>query len=148
MAHKWAGWLHYPCRMGGPQRFSAGDRMRKGPQMDRVAALPLPPGRSRTLQHAGQTQKWPENGVGGYITPSALGIPNTVERWSKSPAAHYRAGWLHKPGCLGGPMGERNRKWPTNGPGVYVTHAAWRIKNASQWGDKIGTSPQLDRVAT
>ena len=28
---KWAGWLHNPCRLGGPQRFIAGDRIHSGP---------------------------------------------------------------------------------------------------------------------
>ena len=37
VAHKWAGWLHNPCRLGGPQRFKAGDKISSGPQMGRVA---------------------------------------------------------------------------------------------------------------
>ena len=37
LAHKWAGWLHKACRQGGPQRFRAGDRIRNGPQMGKVA---------------------------------------------------------------------------------------------------------------
>ena len=28
VAHKWAGWLHNPCHLGGPQRFRAGDKIR------------------------------------------------------------------------------------------------------------------------
>ena len=31
VAHKWANWLHKPCRLGGPQRFKAGDKIRSGP---------------------------------------------------------------------------------------------------------------------
>ena len=27
VAHKWAGWLHGPCRLGGPQHFRAGGRI-------------------------------------------------------------------------------------------------------------------------
>ena len=37
VAHKWAGWLHKPCRLGGPHRFRAGGRIRCGPQVGWVA---------------------------------------------------------------------------------------------------------------
>ena len=36
MAHKWARWLHNPCRLGGPHRFKAGDKMISGPQLGKV----------------------------------------------------------------------------------------------------------------
>ena len=36
-AHKWARWLHNPCRLGGPHRFTAGGRIRGGPQVGKVA---------------------------------------------------------------------------------------------------------------
>ena len=42
VAHKWARWLHNPCRLGDPHRFRAG----------------------------GQNQKWPTSGQGGYLTPA------------------------------------------------------------------------------
>ena len=32
VAHKWARWLHNPCRLGGPHRFRAGGRTRSGAQ--------------------------------------------------------------------------------------------------------------------
>ena len=50
IAHKWAGWLHNPCRLGGPQRFKGGDKISSGPQVGEVATYILPPRRSRTLQ--------------------------------------------------------------------------------------------------
>ena len=37
VAHKWARWLHNPCRLGGPNRFGAGGRIRAGPQVGKVA---------------------------------------------------------------------------------------------------------------
>ena len=37
VAHKWARWLHNPCRLGGPHRFRAGGRIRSGPQGGKVA---------------------------------------------------------------------------------------------------------------
>ena len=37
VAHKWARWLHIPCRLGGPHRFRAGGKIRSGPQVGKVA---------------------------------------------------------------------------------------------------------------
>ena len=31
VAHKWARWLHHPCRLGYPLRFKAGGKIRSGP---------------------------------------------------------------------------------------------------------------------
>ena len=36
VAHKWGEWLHNPCRLGGPNRFRAGGRIRSGPQVGKV----------------------------------------------------------------------------------------------------------------
>ena len=37
LAHKWARWLHNPCRLGGPHRFRAGGKIRGGPRLGKVA---------------------------------------------------------------------------------------------------------------
>ena len=37
VAHKWARWLHDPCRLGGPHRFGAGGRIKSGAQVGKVA---------------------------------------------------------------------------------------------------------------
>ena len=37
VAHPWAQWLHNPCRLGGPQRFKAGDKIRNGSKVAHVA---------------------------------------------------------------------------------------------------------------
>ena len=37
VAHKWARWLHNPCRPGGPHRFRAGGKIRSGPEVGKVA---------------------------------------------------------------------------------------------------------------
>ena len=37
VAHKWARWLHNPCRLRGPHRFKAGGKIRSGPQVGKVA---------------------------------------------------------------------------------------------------------------
>ena len=31
VAHKWARWLHHPCRLGDPHRLRAGGKIRSGP---------------------------------------------------------------------------------------------------------------------
>ena len=36
-AHKWARWLHHPCRLGDPHRFRARGNIRSGPQVGKVA---------------------------------------------------------------------------------------------------------------
>ena len=38
VAHKWARWLHNPCRLGGPHRFRlGGGESGSGPQVGKVA---------------------------------------------------------------------------------------------------------------
>ena len=37
MAHKWARWLHNPCRPRGPDRFKARGRITGGTQVGKVA---------------------------------------------------------------------------------------------------------------
>ena len=103
MAHKWARWLHNPCRPGGPYRFRAGGKIRSGPQVGKVATLPLPSRGSPMLQSGGQNQKWPTSGQGGYITPAAWGVPTASERGAVSEGAHKWARWLHNPCRLGAP---------------------------------------------
>ena len=36
VAYKWARWLHNPCRLGVPHRFTAGATIRGGPQVGKV----------------------------------------------------------------------------------------------------------------
>ena len=61
VAHKWAGWLHNPCGVGGPQHFRAGETIRSG-----------------------SNQKWPKKGSGGYITAAAWGVCNASKRGKQS----------------------------------------------------------------
>ena len=37
VAHLWARWLRNPCRLGDPLRFRAGDKIRSGPLVGKVA---------------------------------------------------------------------------------------------------------------
>ena len=125
VAHKWAGWLHNPCRPGDPHRFRAGGKVRIGPQVGKVATSPLPPRRSPPFQSGGQNQKCPTNGQGGYITPAAWGIPTASERGAKSEVAHKWARWLHNPCRLGDPRRFR---------------AGGKIRSGLEMG-KVATSP-------
>ena len=75
VAHKWARWLHHPCRLGEAQRFRAG----------------------------GKNQKWPTSWQDGYITLAASGIPSASERRAKTEVTHKWARWLHHPCRLGDP---------------------------------------------
>ena len=101
----WAVWLHHPCCLRGPQRLRVGDNIGSGPTCGRF----------------------------GYITPAALGLPNTSERGTQSHVgphvrkeatspllcpsyptlqsggqnqkwAHMWGVRLHHPRCLGGPQ--------------------------------------------
>ena len=119
VAHKWARWLHHLCRLGDPHRFKAGDKIRSGPLVGKVATSPLPPRGSPPLQSGGQNQKWPISGQGGYITPAASGIATASKRGTKSEVAR----WLRHPCRLGDPQ---------------------RFKA----GDKIRSGPQVGKVAT
>ena len=41
VAHLCARWLRNPCRLGDPHRFEAGDKIRGGPLVGKVAAHSL-----------------------------------------------------------------------------------------------------------
>ena len=145
VAHKWARWLHHPCRLRNTHRFKAGGKIRSGPQMGKVATSTLPPRVSPPLQSGGQNQKWPINGQDGYIIPAASEIPTASKRGAKSEVAHKWARWLHHPCRLGDPhsfrAGGQNQKWPTNGQGDYLTPAASRIPTSLERGRKIRSGP-------
>ena len=122
-AHKWAKWLPHPCRIGDPHRFRAGGKIRRGPQVGKVATSPLPHRGSPPLQSGGQNQKWPTSGQNGYLTPAVSGIPTTSERGAKSEVAHKWAKWLPHPCRIGDPHRFRA-------------------------GGKIRSGPQVSKVAT
>ena len=73
--HKWAMWLPHPCRIGDPHRFRAGDKIRSGPQVGKLATSPLPFRGSPPLQCGG----------------------------TKSEVAHKWAMWLPHPCRIGDP---------------------------------------------
>ena len=104
VTHLWARWLHHPCHLGDSLRFKAGDRIRSGPLVGKVATSPLPPRGSPPPQSGGQNQKWPTCGQGGYVTPAASGIPSASKRGTNSEVAQLWARWLHHPCRLGDPL--------------------------------------------
>ena len=64
----------------GSRMPSARSQIRSGPQVGKVATYPLPPRGSPPLQSGGQNLKWPTSGQGGYITPTAWGVPTASQR--------------------------------------------------------------------
>ena len=116
MAHLWARWLRNPRRLGDPLRLKARGKIRSGPLVGKVATQPLPPRGSPSLQSAGQNQKWPTCGQGGYATPAASGIPFATERGAKSEVAHLWARWLRNPCRLGDPLRHRAGGKSKSGP--------------------------------
>ena len=103
MAHKWAKWLHHPCRLGVPGASERGGKIRSGPLVGKVATSPLPSRGSPPLQSGGGNQKWPTCGQSGYAAPAGSGIPTASERGAKSEVAHKWAKWLRHPCRLGDP---------------------------------------------
>ena len=103
VAHKWAKWLHHPCRLGDPHHCRAGGKIRSGPQVGKVATSPLPSRGSPPLHSGGGNQKWPTSGQSGYVTPAVSGMPTASERGRKSEVAHLWAKWLRQPCRLGDP---------------------------------------------
>ena len=154
MAHMWADWLHHPCRLGGSQRFTAGnvahkwvdwlhdpchpwgplcfkaaDEIKSGP--DGWATSPLPFGASPTLQRWGQNHKGPKCGQIGYATIAVHGVRNTPNRGS---TIKTDAQWV---GLATSPLpstGSRklhcrgpNHKWPKNGWIGYIASTVQRV---------------------
>ena len=103
LARLWAKWLRHPCRLGDHHRFRAGDKIRSGPLVGKVATSPLPSRGSPPLQSGGQNQKWPTGGQSGYVTPAVSGIPTASKRGAKSEVARLWAKWLRHPCRLGDP---------------------------------------------
>ena len=131
VAHKWANWLRHPNRLGDHHRYTAGGKVRSGPQVGKVATSPLPSRGSPLLQSGGQNQKWPTYGQSGYITPAVSGIPIASERGGKSEVAHLWAKWLRHPCRLGDP---------------HRFGAGGKIRSGPQVG-KVATSPLPSRGA-
>ena len=143
----WADWAHYPCRLGGPQRFGAGVGIRSGPHVP------------EWLHH-----------------PFRLGGPQHFRyQGTKTEVVHIWADWLHHRCRLGGPQrfsvgnevesgphvgglatsplpsrgspklhcGKQSRKWPTCGRTGHITLAVRGVPNASRRGTELDATPPL-----
>ena len=157
VAYLWAKWLRHACRLRDSHHFMAGGKIRSGPQVGKVATLPLPsrgspplhsgeggggirsgplvakvatsPLPSRALER-GENRKWPTFGQSGYATPAVSGIPTALMRGAKAEMAHKWAKWLRHPCCLRGPRRYRG--------------GGGEIRSAPQKG-KVATSPLPSR---
>ena len=129
VAHLRAKWLRHPRRLGDPHRFRAREKIRRGPQVGKVATSRLPSRGSPPLKSGGQNQKWPSSGQSGYVTPAVSGIHTTSERGAKSEVAHLWAKWLCHPRRLGDP---------------HRFRAGGKIRSGPQLG-KLATSPLPSR---
>ena len=122
VAHNWAKWLRHPCRLGDPHRLRAGGKIRRGPQVGKVATSPLPSRGSPPLQ-----------------------------RGAKSEVAHLWAKWLRHPCRLGDPhrfrAGGKIRSGPQVGK-VATSPLPSRGSPPLQSGQKIRSGPQVGKVAT
>ena len=124
VAHKWATWLHNPCRLGGPQRFRAEGRNQKWPtsgQGGYITPLACCLGGPQRFRAGGQNHKWLASGERIYITPTAWGVPTASERGAKAEVAH---------------------KWVR----CYITLGAWGVPTALEPGGRIRSGPQVGKV--
>ena len=64
-----------------------------------------------------------------WLVTGSMGTSPFCFSSSNTEADYKWAGWLHNPCRLRGPhrfrAGGQNQKWPTSGPGGYITLAAW-----------------------
>ena len=140
MAHKWAKWLHHPCRLGDPQRFRAGGKIRSGPLVGKVAMSPLPFRGSPPLQSGGQNQKWPTCWAKWLRHPRRLGNSHRFRARGKIRSGPQLGKVATSPlPSRGSPplqSGGQNQKWPTCGQSGYVTPTFSGIPTASERGAK------------
>ena len=104
VAHKWARWLHNPYRLGVPSASGRGAESEVAHKWARWLHNPCSVRSPHRFRARGHNEKWPTTGQGGYITPTAWGVPNPSGRGAQSQVAHKWARWLHNPYRLGGPL--------------------------------------------
>ena len=118
MAHKWAGGLPNPYRLGGA-----------------------------TLLRGEQSEQWPKSGPDGCIPLAAWRVINASEQGTKSGEVLKWAGRLHNPCRPGGPQclqaRGQNQKWPTSGLECYILLNVWEVPIASERGTKCAMAHKL-----
>ena len=89
-AHKWAKWLHNPCRPRVPQHFTAGTKSQVAHKWVEWIHNPCRLGNPKRVR-AG-----PLGGLGGYITPTAWGVPDASQWRTKSEwATRGQSGYIN-----------------------------------------------------
>ena len=143
VAHKWARWLHNPCRVGVAHRLTAGGTIRGGPKVGKVP----------TASERGQNPRWRTSGQGGYITLAGWGGPQRFRAGgAQSEVAHSWTRSLHRPCRLWGspPLqsGGQSQRWPTSWQGGYITLAALGGPHHFKAAGRVIGGPQVGKVAT
>ena len=133
VAHKWAKWLPHPCRIRDPHRFTAGGRIRSGPQVGKVATSPLPYRGSPPLHSREESEvahKWAK----WLPHPCRIGDPHRFRaggRIRSGPqVGEIATSPLPYPGSPPLHSGGQNQKWPTSGQSGYLTPAVSGIPTA------------------
>ena len=147
-AHKWAVWLHHPCRLRGPQRLRLGDRIRRGPQLGRQLHHSQALGGSPTLQIGVQKQKRPISGPFDYITLVVPGFP-TASEWGGGGLEETNkwADWLHHPCRLGG--SQRFGAWGKIRKGTQLGRLATSpLLSSGSPTSQVRRGPRIGRLAT
>ena len=120
----WVDSLHSPCRLGGSQHFTAGDKIRTGPQVGESATSSVLSGGSPTLQSRRGIQRWPTS---GRIGSCHLGGPQPFRARDKiRNGPHVSRLAISRMTPQGSPTLQslgQNQKWPTNRPIHYITLA-------------------------
>ena len=106
-ARKHAWWLHHSCGSGVPNALEPGTQIRSGPQVGLEA---MPPSCIWSPQHVTAGDKIRSGPQVGAVATSAMQYEGSRPLQS----------------------GGQNQKWPTSGPGGYVTPAVWELSNASE----------------
>ena len=140
MATLWAKWLHHPCCLGDPHRFTAGGKIRSGPLVGKVATSPLPSRGSPPLHGRGGKSEVAHLWARWLLHPCRLGDPHRFRAGGKirsgplvgKVATSPLPSWGSPPLQSGGQI----QKWPTCGQSGYVTPAVSGIPIASERGAK------------
>ena len=151
VAHKWARWLHNPCRLGVPNPSRRGAESEVGHKWARWLHNPCRLGGPRQLQSRGQNQKWPTSGQCGYITRAAWGVPIASKRGAESKVAQKWARWLHNATAWGVPTAsERGAKSEVAHKWARWLHNPCRLggPHRIRAGGTITSFPQVGKVAT
>ena len=107
-----------PLPYGGFPTLPSGNQIKRAPHGGELATSPLPYGGSPTLHSGEQDHKCSTCGRIGYITLAVWGVPNTLERGTRSNVPRKRANGLHHPCRMGGPQHFRAGNKITSAPHV------------------------------